>query len=148
MNKLLIFKTPEAHYKEILGFPIIHTHMYTDIYICIHIYIYVCVLSSSVMSDSLQRYRLQPTRLLCPQGFSRQEYWRGLPCPPPGYIPNPGIKPTSSQAPALQMDSLPAEPQGKPHIYIYTHTIYTICVSDHNIKFYILKDILNIKQGK
>ena len=28
-------------------------------------------------------------------GFSRQEYWRGLPCPPPGDLPNPGIEPTS-----------------------------------------------------
>ena len=43
--------------------------------------------------------------------FSRPEYWSGLPCPPPRDLPNPGIKPRS---PALQMDSLPAEPQGKP----------------------------------
>ena len=45
--------------------------------------------------------------------FSRQEYWSGLPCPPPGDLPNPGIKPRS---PTLQADSLPAEPQGKPII--------------------------------
>ena len=37
-------------------------------------------------------------------GFSRQEYWGGLPFPPPGNIPDTGIKPTS---PALQTDSLP-----------------------------------------
>ena len=43
--------------------------------------------------------------------FSRQEYWSGLPCPPPGDLPNPKIEPRS---PALQVDSLPAEPQGKP----------------------------------
>jgi len=36
-------------------------------------------------------------------GFSRQEYWSGLPCPPPGDLPDPGIEPTS---PALQVDSL------------------------------------------
>jgi len=41
--------------------------------------------------------------------FSRQEYWYGLPCPPPGDLPNPGIKPKS---PALQADSLPSEPPG------------------------------------
>ena len=29
------------------------------------------------------------------RGFSRQEYWRGLPCPPPGDLPNPGIEPMS-----------------------------------------------------
>ena len=44
-------------------------------------------------------------------GFSRQEYWSGLPCPPPGDLPNPGIKPRS---PSLQADSLPSEPPGKP----------------------------------
>ena len=44
-------------------------------------------------------------------GFSRQGPWSGLPCPPPGDLPNPGIEPKS---PALQADSLPAEPQGKP----------------------------------
>ena len=40
-----------------------------------------------------------------------QEYWSGLPCPPPGDLPNPGIKPRSA---ALQADSLPSEPPGKP----------------------------------
>ena len=34
-------------------------------------------------------------------GFSRQEYWSGLPCPPPGDLPDPGIKPTSVPSPAL-----------------------------------------------
>ena len=42
-------------------------------------------------------------------GFSRQEYWSGLPCPPPGDLPNPGIDPES---PALQADSLHLEPPG------------------------------------
>ena len=42
--------------------------------------------------------------------FSRQEYWSGLPCPSPGDLPDPGIKPGS---PALQADSLPSEPSGK-----------------------------------
>ena len=43
------------------------------------------------------------------QGFSRQEHWSGLQCPPPGDLPNPEIK---LRSPELQMDSLPAEPQG------------------------------------
>ena len=46
-------------------------------------------LNRSVMSDSLQPHGLQPTRLLCPRGFSRQEYWSGLPCPPPGDLSQP-----------------------------------------------------------
>ena len=36
-----------------------------------------------------------------PLGFSRQEYWSGLPCPPPTYPPNPGIEPLSLKPPAL-----------------------------------------------
>ena len=39
-------------------------------------------------------------------GFSRQEYWNGLPCPPPGDIPGPGIEPTSPESSVLQVDSL------------------------------------------
>ena len=34
-------------------------------------------------------------------GFSRQEYWSGLPCPPPEDLPDPGIKPASPKSPAL-----------------------------------------------
>ena len=44
-------------------------------------------------------------------GFSRQEYWNGLPFPSPGDLPNPGIKPTS---PTLQADTLNSEPPVKP----------------------------------
>ena len=50
-------------------------------------------------------------QLLCPWGFSRQEYWNGLLCPPPGDLPRPGIKP---RPPALLAYSLPSEPTGKP----------------------------------
>ena len=50
-------------------------------------------------------------------GFSRQEYCSELPCPSPGDLPNPGIKPWS---PTLQADSLPSEPPQKP--------IYAMCV--------------------
>ena len=46
-------------------------------------------------------------------GFSRQEYWSGLPFPPPGDHPNPGIEPTS---PAWQADSLPLSHQGSHSI--------------------------------
>ena len=45
------------------------------------------------------------------RGFSRQEYFSGLPCPPAGDLPNPRIRPRS---PTLQADSLPAEPPEKP----------------------------------
>ena len=44
-------------------------------------------------------------------GFSRQEYWSGLPFPSPGDLPDPGIEP---RCPALEADALTSEPPGKP----------------------------------
>ena len=44
-------------------------------------------------------------------GFSRQEYWSGLPFPSPGDLPDPGIE---LRSPALQADTLNSEPPGKP----------------------------------
>ena len=49
-----------------------------------------------------------------PMGFPTQEYWNGVPCPPPGDLLGPGIEPASPALPALQVDSLPTEPPGKP----------------------------------
>ena len=48
-------------------------------------------------------------------GFSRQEYWSGLPFPSPGDLPKPRIKPGS---PELQADSLPSEPPGNPYMRV------------------------------
>ena len=45
-------------------------------------------------------------------GFSRQEYWSGLPFPSPGDLPDPGVQPGF---PTLQADALPSEPSGKLH---------------------------------
>ena len=55
-------------------------------------------------------------------GFSRQDYWRGLPFPSPGDLPNPGMEPRS---PALQADALRSEPPGFPILYI----VVSICHS-------------------
>ena len=71
----------------------------------------LCLLSFSVMSNSLWPHGQWPTRLLCPGGFSRLEYWSGLTRPSLGDLPNPDIKPRS---PTLQADSLPSEPPRKP----------------------------------
>ena len=46
-------------------------------------------------------------------GFSRQEYWSGLPFPPPEDLPDPGTKPISPTSPAWQVDSSTAEPPRK-----------------------------------
>ena len=65
---------------------------------------------------------------------SLQECWSGLPCPPPGDLPNLGIEPRS---PALQADSLPLSYQGSPtqcthtntrtHTHTHTHTCTLYC---------------------
>ena len=52
-------------------------------------------------------------------GFSRQEYWSGLPFPPSGDLPDPGVKPRSPTLSALQVDSLLLEPLGTLTIGIY-----------------------------
>ena len=77
-----------------------------------------------------------------PLGFSRQEYWSGLPCRPPGDLPNQGIEPKS---PALQSDFLPLNHQGSiyvcvcvcvcvcVHIYMYTYTC--VCVYIHIVRY-------------
>ena len=51
-------------------------------------------------------------------GFSRQEYWSRLPCPPPEDLPDPGIEPSSLTSPAWQADSLPPVPPGKPDKWV------------------------------
>ena len=48
-------------------------------------------------------------------GFSRQQYWSGLPCSPPKDVPYPMIKPAPSASPARQADSLPLNHQGSPN---------------------------------
>ena len=45
-------------------------------------------------------------------GFSRQEYWSGLPFPPPGDLPDPGIETASLMSPVLKVSSLPLVPPG------------------------------------
>ena len=53
--------------------------------------------------------------------FSRQEYYSGWPCPPPGDILNPGIEPMSPVSPALQADSLPLSHWGNPNRWYLPH---------------------------
>ena len=63
-------------------------------------------------------------------GFSRQEYWSGLPFPSPGNLPDPGIKPRS---PALQGDSSPSEPSGKIYIiYMASQVVLVVKTSPAN----------------
>ena len=68
--------------------------------------------------------------------FSRQEYWSGLPCPTAGDRPHPGIKFAS---PALQVDSSPTEPSGKPprSVYISVNGTVSSLLWLSNIPLYI-----------
>ena len=85
----------------------------------LHIYKYV-KWSCSVVSNSLRPHGLQPVRLLCPWGFSRQEYWSGLPFPSPGHLPKPGIKPTS---PAMAGRFFTTKPPRRPK-KLYSNKIF------------------------
>ena len=113
------------HVKSKYDFLILQFYLYY-MYLCtckhtlvVQIYFLVCAQSLKVMSNSLQPHGLQPTEILCPWGFSRQEYWSGLACSPPGHLPNPGIKPSLLHCRRIlfffffQKDSL-SEPPGEP----------------------------------
>ena len=70
----------------------------------------ICVIQS-VLSDSVIPWIVAHQAPLSME-FFRQEYCSGLAFPSPGDLPHPG---TESRSPALQADSLPTEPPGKPH---------------------------------
>ena len=72
------------------------------------------VLSHSAVSDSLHPHVACQAPLS--MGFLRQEYWSGLPFPPPRDLPNPGIEPASPTSPALAGGFFTTEPPGKPNL--------------------------------
>ena len=74
-----------------------------DIYMYVHIYIYIVSVCPLVMSDFVTPWIVACQALLYME-FSRQEYWSRLPFPSPRDLPNPGIKPGSL---ALLADSFP-----------------------------------------
>ena len=81
-----------------------HFHFLSSSFLCT-----VLCFITQIMSDSLQPCGACQAPLS--MGIPQARIQSGLPCPPPGDLPNPGIKPRS---PASQVDSLPAESQGKP----------------------------------
>ena len=61
-------------------------------------------------------------------GLSRQDYWSGLPCLPPGDLPDPGIEPESLTSPALaHRFCLPLGPLGKPGMMVAPYHSYLLC---------------------
>ena len=68
---------------------------------CVCVYVCVCVRMCSVGSNPLGPPWAVALQASLSMEFSRQEHWNGLPVPPPGDLPNPGIKPVSLASPAL-----------------------------------------------
>ena len=68
---------------------------------------HACMLSHFSPDQPFVTLRTVDCQASLSMGFSRQEYWSGLPFLPPGDLPNPGIKLESPAAPVLQADSLP-----------------------------------------
>ena len=77
---------------------------------CVCVCVCVCEVAQSCLS-LCEPIDCSPPGSSVSMGFSRQEYWSGLPFPSPGDLPNPGIEP---RFPALQADALTSEPPGKP----------------------------------
>ena len=79
--------------------------------VCVCVCVCVCTHAHSVMCDC-EHMDIDHQAALS-MGLSRQEYWRGLPFPPPWDIPNPKIKPTFLVLPALAGEIFITEPPGK-----------------------------------
>ena len=79
---------------------------------------------ASVVPDSLTPWTVARQAPLS-MGFPRQEYWRGLPCPPPGDLPDPGIKPSSLTSPALAGRFFTTSTSWEAQEY--ATKLYTIC---------------------
>ena len=106
-EKMLLFM--EAHSLGKSGFAVF-ARMTLSIY-CIQ---HACMLSHFSCVQLFETLWTVGHKAPLSMGFFRQEYWSGLPCPPSGDLPDLGIEPVSPASPALQMDSLPTEPLGKP----------------------------------
>ena len=81
---------------------------------CLGIYVRVCPVAQLCLT-LCDPWTVAYQALLSME-FSRQEYWSGLPFPPPGHLPNPRIEPTSLISPALIGGFLTTEPPGKPMV--------------------------------
>ena len=84
-------------------------------------YICACVLSHSSHVQPLATLWTISCHAPLSMGFSRQEYWTGLPCPPPGNLPDPGLKPASSVIPCIAGGFFTTEAPGKPMLSLSWH---------------------------
>ena len=92
----------------------IQTSEHFHVRVCVCVCVCVCALSHSVVSDSLQPYALYLSSLLCPWNFLGKNTGSGLPFPPLGDLPGPGLEPESPVSPALAGRFFTPVPLGKP----------------------------------
>ena len=106
---------------------VLRTRLFTGSKMCISVASTHCARSACSLPSCFSRVQIFATvwAVVCQvplsMGVSRREYWSGLPCPPPGDLPDPGIKPAS---PASQADSLPTESPGKPMFVCVCACVY------------------------
>ena len=117
--KLAQFKTQQSHLKEVQTHVSLNSHIGALWTRCFEGIFHWSAKPEMAYMCSLSHVRLFVTSwTLAHQAplsleFSRQEYWSGQPFPSPGDLPHPDTEPRS---PALQADSLPSEPPGKPNV--------------------------------
>ena len=92
-------------------------HAYVHVCMCVWMVRACAVLSRLHVSDSFVSPWTVTTQTPVFVGVSRQECWSGLPFPPPGDLPDPGIEPMSLDSPALAGRFFITEPPGKPFKY-------------------------------
>ena len=80
--------------------------------VCAHMHMRTCAHMGSIFIQLFATPWTVAHQAPLSMRLSRQEYWSGLPFPPPGDLPSPGIEPTS---PALTGEFFTTEPPGKPH---------------------------------
>ena len=99
------------------------------------VYVYECMFNPFIGVQLFANLWTVAHRAPLSMGFSREEYWSRLPCPPPGDRPNPGIKPTSPVSPVMQADSLLLSHR-EAHICVY---LYIYC-NYNNMYIYIQRE--------
>ena len=105
----------------------------TKLHMCVCVCVYVCMYVLSGFSHVRLFVTLWTVACQAPlsMGFSRQEYWSGLPCPPPEHLPNPGLEPVSLTSPALVGGFFTTSTIWEaPHLYmvIYKYVCVYVCV--------------------
>ena len=105
----------------------------------------VCARVHAVMTDSFATPRTVALRALLSRGFSQQEYWSGLPFPPPGDLSHPGIELKSLVSPAVAGRFFTIEPPGEPRTTIWSSNSIPGYISEENkniiLKWYMLPNV-------